>query len=176
MWTEAKVSFLLYDLKTRLGIDDLATCSASTASVSRAQHFNVLAQLEKILGVRCFESVAGFVDWLRSGSELELPSRPSAFEPRFVVAHEGALDPVDRAIVAYLFRDSTEVELEPLAGGFSGSLVWRATRQDAMGHRQAPSVVKVGPTRHGPGARRLRTGRGGAGQQRAERAGLCRPW
>src|SRR5262249_10304309 len=46
VWTEAKVSFLLYDLKTRLGIDDLATCSALTASASRAQHFNALAQLE----------------------------------------------------------------------------------------------------------------------------------
>src|SRR5215472_13955094 len=30
VWTEAKVSFLLYDLKTSLGIDDLATCSALT--------------------------------------------------------------------------------------------------------------------------------------------------
>ena len=93
--------------------------------------------------MRCFESVAEFVDWLQPGSELELPSHPSAFQPRFVVGHHGALDPVDGAIVAYLFRDSTEVELEPLAGGFSGSLVWRATSHDAMGHRQAPSVVKV---------------------------------
>jgi len=56
VWTEAKVSFLLYDLKTRFGIDELATCSALTASASRAQHFNALAQLEKILGVRCFDS------------------------------------------------------------------------------------------------------------------------
>ena len=54
------------------------------------QHFNAFSQLEKILGVRCFESVADFVDWLRPGSELDLPSHLSAFEPRFVVAHEGA--------------------------------------------------------------------------------------
>jgi protein-tyrosine phosphatase/nicotinamidase-related amidase/aminoglycoside phosphotransferase (APT) family kinase protein len=147
VWTEAKVSFLLYDLKTRLGIDELATCSALTASASRAQHFNALSQLEKILGVRCFESLADFVDWLRPGSELELPAHPPAFEPRLVVRQDGALDPADRAIVTYLFRDSTEVELEPLTGGFSGSLVWRATSHDAMGHRQAPSVVKVGPNR-----------------------------
>ena len=44
------MSFLLYDLKTRLGIDELATCSALTANDSRAQHFNALSQLEKILG------------------------------------------------------------------------------------------------------------------------------
>lgn len=40
VWTEAKVSFLLYDLKTRLGIDQLGTCTALTASASRSQHFN----------------------------------------------------------------------------------------------------------------------------------------
>ena len=35
VWTEAKVSFLLYDLKTRLGIDELATCSALTKRLAR---------------------------------------------------------------------------------------------------------------------------------------------
>ena len=76
------MSFLLYDLKTRLGIDELATCSALTASASRAQHFNALAQLEKILGVPCFDSPAEFVDWLRPGAELDLPHHPLGFEPR----------------------------------------------------------------------------------------------
>ena len=82
VWTEARVSFLLYDLKTRLGIDELATCSALTASDSRAQHFNALSQLEKILGVRCFESLAEFVGWLRPGTELDLPRQPVGMEPR----------------------------------------------------------------------------------------------
>jgi hypothetical protein len=49
---------LLYDLKTRLGIDELATYSALTASDSRARHFNTLSQPERLLGVRCFESLA----------------------------------------------------------------------------------------------------------------------
>ena len=146
VWTEAKVSFLLYDLKTRLGIDELATCSALTASASRAQHFNALAQLEKILGVRCFESLAEFVDWLQPGARLDLPQLAPAFEPRIASAAVAAtLHPTDRAIVAHLFRDSTEVNLEPLSGGFSAALVWRATSQDALGHRQAPAVVKLGP-------------------------------
>ncbi len=148
VWTEAKVSFLLYDLKTRLGIDELATCSALTASASRAQHFNALAQLEKLLGVRCFDSPAEFADWLRPGAELALPHHPLGFEPRIGGAGAGAaLSPTDRAIVAYLFRDSTLVDLEPLSGGYSGALVWRATSQDALGHRQAPAVVKLGPNR-----------------------------
>ena len=148
VWTEAKVSFLLYDLKTRLGIDELATCSALTASASRAQHFNALAQLEKILGVRCFDSLAEFADWLRPGAELDLPPHPGGFEPRIGGADvRAALGPRDRAIVAHLFRDSTQVDLEPISGGYSGALVWRATSQDALGHRQAPAVVKLGPNR-----------------------------
>ncbi|HYA01069.1 MAG TPA: isochorismatase family protein [Candidatus Binatia bacterium] len=148
VWTEAKVSFLLYDLKTRLGIDELATCSALTASASRAQHFNAMAQLERILGVRCFESLADFVDWLHPGAELHLPHHPPGFEPRITVSGGATvLDTGDRAIVAHLFRDSTEVDLASLTGGYSGALVWRATSHDALGHRQAPSVVKVGPNR-----------------------------
>jgi protein-tyrosine phosphatase/nicotinamidase-related amidase/aminoglycoside phosphotransferase (APT) family kinase protein len=145
VWTEAKVSFLLYDLKTRLGIDELATCSALTASASRAQHFNALAQLEKILGVRCFDSPAEFADWLRPGAELALPEDPLGFEPRIGGANVGALSPGDRAIIAHLFRDSTQVDMEPISGGYSGALVWRTTSQDALGHRQAPAVVKLGP-------------------------------
>ncbi len=148
VWTEAKVSFLLYDLKTRLRIDELATCSALTASASRAQHFNALAQLEKILGVRCFDSPAEFADWLRPGAELAIPHQPLGFEPRIGGANvEVALGPTDRAIVAHLFRDSTQVDLEPISGGYSGALVWRATSRDALGHAQAPAVVKLGPNR-----------------------------
>lgn len=148
VWTEAKVSFLLYDLKTRLGIDELATCTALTASASRAQHFNALSQLEKILGVHCFESLAEFVDWLAPGAELDLPEDALGFAPRITGPEtQRDLQPEDRAIVAHLFRDSTEVDLEPLSGGYSGALVWRATGQDASGHHQAPSVVKLGPNR-----------------------------
>jgi protein-tyrosine phosphatase/nicotinamidase-related amidase len=145
VWTEAKVSFLLYELSTRLGIDELATCSALTASASRTQHFNALSQLDKILGVSCFDSVADFVDWLRPGAELELPRHQLGFEPRISGAEAGVLQDGDRSIVAHLFRDSTEVELEPLHGGFSEATVWRAVSRDALGQQHAPAVVKLGP-------------------------------
>ena len=47
VWTEAKVSFLLHDLQTRLGIDELAS-NARTAGASRAQYFNARARLDRI--------------------------------------------------------------------------------------------------------------------------------
>ena len=146
VWTEAKVSFLLYDLRTRLGIDELATCSALTASASRTQHFNALSQLDKILGVSCFDSLADFVDWLRPGAELDLPRHARGFEPRFG-GGVAALQDGDRRIVAHLFRDSTEVDLDPLHGGYSEATVWRAVSRDGFGQQHAPAVVKLGPNR-----------------------------
>lgn len=73
VWTDAKVNFLFYDLRTRLrvkvrdvcahwrdigpqrsrtALQHLATCGALTASVSRSQHFNALSQLQSLLGVK----------------------------------------------------------------------------------------------------------------------------
>jgi nicotinamidase-related amidase len=147
VWTEAKVSFLLYELQTRLGIEELATCSALTASASRTQHFNALAQLDKILGVSVFDSTAEFVDWLRPGAELELPRHPLGFEPRIDGGDGAALQDGDREIVAHLFRDSTEVDLDALHGGFSDATVWRAVSRDSLGQQHAPAVVKLGPNR-----------------------------
>jgi protein-tyrosine phosphatase/nicotinamidase-related amidase len=146
VWTEAKVSFLLYELKTRLGIARLATCSALTASASRAQHFNALSQLERLLGVECFDSVAEFADWLHPGAQLVLPTSRGGVQPNIKVS-SGDVTSEDRAIIGHLFRESSSVTLEPLGGGFSGSTVFRTASTDALGHIQAPAVVKIGPNR-----------------------------
>src|SRR5262249_58315025 len=74
VWTEAKVSFLLYDLKTRCGLDALATSSALTASRSRLQHFNALEQLGRILGVTCFDTVGELCGWLNPAPPPGLPA------------------------------------------------------------------------------------------------------
>src|SRR4029077_16263507 len=42
---------------------------------------------------------------------------------------------------------STEVDLEPLHGGYSEATVWRAVSRDALGQQRAPAVVKLGPNR-----------------------------
>jgi protein-tyrosine phosphatase/nicotinamidase-related amidase len=145
VWTEAKVSFVLYDLKTRMGIDALATCSALTASASRAQHFNALEQLRRILGVEVFDSVGAFAQWLAPGSAPRLARAPSRFGVAVEVQGAPPLSVAERDIVAHLYRDSKQVSLAPLSGGFSGALVFQATSIDAFSHEQAPSVLKLGP-------------------------------
>ncbi|MBI5366454.1 MAG: isochorismatase family protein [Planctomycetes bacterium] len=147
VWTEAKVSFLLYDLKARGRIDELATCSALTASASRTQHFIALEQVQKILGVRCFDTVGDFVEWLLPGGQaIRPPPLPFGFGPRIEVP-EGhpPIAEEDLDLLGYLYRDSSRVELQPLSGGFSGASVFRVASRDAVGHEQAPSVAKLGP-------------------------------
>jgi protein-tyrosine phosphatase/nicotinamidase-related amidase len=147
VWTEAKVSFLLYDLKTRYGIDSLATCSALTASASRSQHFNALDQMRKILGVKICDTVGGFAQWL-VGHDFELPasSLPGKFRPELSLDDpELQLEPTNADLLGYLYRDSSRVELSPLSGGFSGAVVFKANSFDSLGHAQAPSVAKLGP-------------------------------
>jgi protein-tyrosine phosphatase/nicotinamidase-related amidase len=147
VWTEAKVSFLLYDLKTRCHINDLATCSALTASNSRAQHFNALEQLRKILGVEVFDSTGEFVEWLVPDSTIQSHEPDGTdFEARLILSDpEMKLEMQDREILGFLYSDSSEVALDPLSGGYSGALVFQANSRDAIGHEHAPSVAKIGP-------------------------------
>lgn len=148
VWTEAKVTFLLYELLTRCGLTQLATCSALTASASRAQHFNALEQLRKVLGVEVFDSVGAFAEWLCPEAGPLAPPTPTdrGTAPRI---HDGAGTPIplanaDRDLVAYLYSDAARVEAVPLSGGFSGAEVYRVRSFDALGHEQAPTVLKLG--------------------------------
>ncbi|MCB1326367.1 MAG: isochorismatase family protein [Spirochaetales bacterium] len=146
VWTEAKITFLAYELLTRYPELELAVCSALCASSSRSMHFVALEQLESILGVQVFSSVGAFTEFLTG-------SQPVVFEgSRSSRLNEGKLGlpagyelvEADRNLVLYLFRDSKEVDLQVLDGGFSGNVVLRARSRDHFGHSQVPHVVKIG--------------------------------
>jgi protein-tyrosine phosphatase/nicotinamidase-related amidase len=147
VWTEAKVTFLLYDLKTRLRIDALATCSALTASASRAAHFAALEQLRRVLGVEVFDGVGDFAEWLAPGATEHI--RPPDFHTRLpAMSWRGEPLPLtdrDLSLLGHLYRDAARLHLSPLGGGFSGAIVLRVRAWDALGHALAPSVAKLGP-------------------------------
>ncbi|MBM4379743.1 MAG: isochorismatase family protein [Deltaproteobacteria bacterium] len=150
VWTEAKVSFLLYELKTRYPELELATCSALTASASRLQHFNALEQLSRILGVKVFDAVGEFAGWLAdaAGAPVRLAPLSAGPSPRMELAGEAApLGDEERRVLGHLYRECRQLELHPLGGGFSGARVFRVASVDQLGHAQAPSVAKLGPTR-----------------------------
>ena len=144
VWTEAKVNFLAYELRTRFPDAEIAVCSALTASASRNGHFIALEQLQKLLGVRIIDSVGGFVDFL--GGTLDEAPLQSAAAFRPTVTFDTQMQPsdTDRELVAYLFRDCTSVHARSLTGGFSGNLVLACNSVDRERRRQTPHVVKIG--------------------------------
>ncbi len=144
VWTEAKVSFLAYELKTRYPGFDVAVCSALAASSSKQHHFEAIDQLQRILGVRICDSVGDFLSFLGGGAEQAPLVGIKESHPELL--GEGLeLSDADRTLTRYLFRDCRTVELEMLTGGFSGNVVASAQGIDLHGHDQVPHVVKIGP-------------------------------
>eukprot|EP01087_Luapelamoeba_hula_P018930 TRINITY_DN6185_c0_g1_i1.p1 TRINITY_DN6185_c0_g1~~TRINITY_DN6185_c0_g1_i1.p1 ORF type:complete len:939 (-),score=88.84 TRINITY_DN6185_c0_g1_i1:55-2847(-) len=155
VWTEVKVSYLLYDLKTVFGIDELATCSALTAGGSRSMHFYALNLMQTSLDVKVFDSVGDFAQWL-SPSESPLDALPSPagtdglscplhidFEDSSTTM--ASFSEEDHAILCYLFRNHSRLQMYKLAGGYSGAGVFRVKGVDAAGNRRPLSILKLGP-------------------------------
>lgn len=145
VWTEAKVSYLLYDLKTRYPEFSIATCSLVTASSSRATHFYALDSLQKLLGIKVYTSLSEFTSFLNDSSPAMYRRVKSNSFVNLILDENYVLSETDEKIVRYLFRESREVSLTCLDGGFSGNVVLKAKAIDRMGHTQVPSVIKIGP-------------------------------
>ncbi|GBF50227.1 cyclin-dependent kinase inhibitor 3 [Leptospira ryugenii] len=147
VWTEAKVSFLAYDLKTRYPNFEIAVCSALTASSSLGMHFIALDQMKQILGVQIFPSIGSFTQFL-TGSQPDLgkkiPSHSRIDAGHLKLDPKYPISQIDQSILNYLFRDCKEAEFKTLDGGFSGNVVLKSKSIDVLGHSQVPCVVKIG--------------------------------
>src|SRR5262245_475377 len=64
VWTNVKVHYLLYDLKTRARLHNLATCSRLVAAPDRVEHRSALRHLETVLNVKVFHEVEEFLGFL----------------------------------------------------------------------------------------------------------------
>ena len=146
VWTEAKVSFLAYELRTRFPGFHIAVCSALTASSSRANHFIALDQLERLLGVQVFSSLGSFIAYLGGDSDdlLATEELGPSDHPSLEIEGDRTVSAADTKLLRYLFRDARRVRLRPLDGGFSGNVVMGTHSVDVHGHEQVPHVVKIG--------------------------------
>ncbi len=145
VWTEAKVTFLAYDLRTRYPNMEIAVCSALTASSSRSMHFIALDQLKNILGAQVFSSVGDFTQFLTGTMPQVAISVHSRLDTGHMDIHsEAPVSETDRKILLYLYRDCSRAEFKSLDGGFSGNVVLRVRSVDVLGHAQVPTVVKIG--------------------------------
>lgn len=143
VWTDAKIAYLAYELKTRYPKFEIALCSALTASSSRAMHFIALDQIKSNLGIEIFPSIGAFTNFLTG----DMPEIRRRIHPRLDdsrLKFDISPGETDRNLVRYLFRDCMEGEFKCLDGGFSGNVVLKAKSRDVLGHLQVPTVVKIG--------------------------------
>ncbi|MGJ4787271.1 phosphatase domain-containing protein [Leptospira koniambonensis] len=144
VWTEAKISFLAYELKTRYPKFRIGICSALTASSSRHMHYVSLDQLKSLLGLKVYSSLGTFSEFL-TGSVPVISHHSFREESvKFEFNETLNLQEEDRNILYYLFRDCRSVSFQCLDGGFSGNVVLRAKSIDQLGHSQVPTVIKIG--------------------------------
>lgn len=145
VWTEAKITYLAYELSSRYPDFELGVCSALTAGASRSQHFIALEHLSRLLGVRVFNSIAGFVSFLGGNVEdLPLTGWQKSSKPLLVLDSLPMLSETDGQLVRYLFRDARVVRLQRLSGGYSGNEVLGSRSSDLYGHQQVSHVIKIG--------------------------------
>jgi protein-tyrosine phosphatase/nicotinamidase-related amidase len=144
VWTEAKITFLAYELRARHPDFQIAVCSALTASSSRQNHFLALDQLERLLGVRVLDSVGEFIEFLGGTMEDAPLIGFSEKHPVLKLSDKTVLQETDQHLVRYLFRGCREVSVHALDGGFSGNAVLATRSIDMHGHEQAAHVVKIG--------------------------------
>lgn len=143
--TESKISFLSYELKTRYPNFEIAVCSALCAGSSVSMHYIALDNLKKILGIRVIHSIGEFTKFLNGNSvdfEIEAPSKSDL--PILNFDKEISLNDRDDKIIRFLFKNTREVNLEVLEGGYSGNLVFKAKSVDIEGREEAPHVLKIG--------------------------------
>lgn len=145
VWTEAKVSFLSYELKTRYPNFDLAVCSALTASSSTGMHYIALDQLREILGIRVFSSVGDFTNFL-TGTIPSYATKNHRSQVQDFLQFEAGynVSAGDCELLAQLYREAKTVSFKVLDGGYSGNLVLKAQATDLLGHQQVPTVIKIG--------------------------------
>ena len=143
VWTDFKVQYLAYELKTRLGLGEIAVCGALTASRSRLAHRQALEHMAANLGVAVIDSIAEFLGWLGIEAATAPAVARSGPRPQLELPEGTRLDDEERRLVEHLYRECRAVRLVPIGGGYSGSRVFGSFPVDRMGRREIPFVTKI---------------------------------
>ena len=143
VWTDAKVMNLIYDLSERFGADQIATCSALTASSRNSEHYAALTRMTDFFGVQVFHSPGSFLSWLDGKATMpELPVPESSLEFTKELSFPPRWTPDDKERSLNLMRGligQKSATVTQLGGGFSGCLALMVEHVDGS------EVVKIGP-------------------------------
>ncbi len=144
VWTDFKVQYLAYELQARVGLADVAVCSALTASRGRLAHRQALDHMAANLGVTVIDSIAEFLAWLGIEAPAAAVTAVRGRSRPVIELPEGTvLEDEERRLVEHLYRDCRSVRLAPIGGGFSGSRVFGSFPVDRRGRREIPFVTKI---------------------------------
>jgi nicotinamidase-related amidase len=146
VWTEAEVFFLAYELTTRYPQFNIAVCSALTAGQSVTSHYATLEQMKKILNITVYNSYGEFCKFLVNDgnvNSLPLPFTNQTRFPELILESDIIIEPDEKKLIHYLFRECKSVELKALGGGYSGSKVFFTRSVDLFGRTEVPHVIKI---------------------------------
>ncbi len=144
VWTEAKIYFTAYDIATRYPNYTIAVCAALSASSSVHSHYAALNQLNRILNVQVFNSIGQFTHFLTWDKESISIEIDHAETPKIVSEKTISLGDTETKLLKYVFRNSKEISVNVLDGGFSGNIVIGTQSTDMHGHQESKHVVKIG--------------------------------
>lgn len=144
VWTEAKIYFTAYDIVTRFPNFSVAVCAALTASSSVHSHYSALNQLRKILDVYIINSIGMFTQYLTWDKDSIAIEIDKSATPSIESTADIQLSETDVNLIKYVFRNSKQISLKLLDGGFSGNIVVGTQSVDINGHQESKHVVKIG--------------------------------
>ncbi len=139
--TEQRVLALASFLRNALGYDDVAVSSHLVGSATLEAHYATLRYNLPTAGVRVLldlEEAAAYAG-LKPAEFAALECTPCRIEP---AEARDALGEAPQRIVELLCMHWTRAELRPLAGGFSGSLLFLANGWKGEA-RTEPMVIKI---------------------------------
>jgi nicotinamidase-related amidase len=113
-WSEAKVSFLLYELKSRHF--DVATSTALCASGSFDLSFEALSKASKVLGIPLFNGVSDLLSWVTFDGSVAAPLEKAPDLPK--IESTVPLSDEETLLVKLCLRQTQSVSLMALSGGY----------------------------------------------------------
>lgn len=144
VWTEAKIYFTAYDIATRYPNFTLAVCAALSASSSVHSHYAALNQLNRILDVQVFNSIGQFTHFLTWDKESISIEVSDSATPKIIADKHVRFGDTETKLLKYVFRNSKDITIRVLDGGFSGNVVIGTQSTDMHGHQESKHVVKIG--------------------------------
>lgn len=140
--TNIKVAQMAIALQGIYDLDNIAVCSELTASNNIRKHFQGLDDLSNIYGVKVFNSIKQFGDWLNIKSEIR--NEIGKFDvPLINNLDSKKLTADEENITNFLFRECKSLEMKELSGGYSGSKVYLINSIDRLGAKETPTVLKL---------------------------------